>query len=112
LGKPVNAPAPPQPAARALATGGRLQEAQLVERTLPEYPALARQRGIFGVVRMEATIDERGAVKNVKVVSGDAVLAAAARSAAQKWIYKAATLNGLPIASSVTIQVSFGGPNQ
>src|ERR1035437_8746593 len=26
LGKPVNAPAPPQPAARALATGGRLQE--------------------------------------------------------------------------------------
>jgi protein TonB len=110
--KPVNAPASPQPAAPAVVTGGRFQEAQLVERTLPDYPAQARQRGTFGVVRMEATIDERGAVKNVKVVSGDTVLAAAAKNAAQKWKYKAATLNGLPIATNVTIQVSFGGRNQ
>jgi protein TonB len=120
LGKPVNGPAPTQPAAPvpaptptlAVPTGGRFQEAQLVDRTLPDYPALARLRGTFGVVRMEATIDERGAVKNVKVVSGDVVLAAAAKNAVLKWKYKAATLNGQPIATNVTIQVLFGDRNK
>jgi protein TonB len=120
LGKPVNGPAPTQPAAPvpaptptlAVPTGGRFQEAQLVDRTLPDYPALARLRGTFGVVRMEATIDERGAVKNVKVVSGDVVLAAAAKNAVLKWKYKAATLNGQPIATNVPIQVLFGDRNK
>jgi protein TonB len=120
LVKPVNAPAPPQPVAPvpgpasklALPSGGRVQAAQLVDRTLPDYPALARQRGLFGVVRMEAMIDEHGAVQNVKVVSGDPILAAAAKNAVLKWKYQAATLNGQPIAVSVAIQVSFGDRNK
>lgn len=101
--KSVNDPAPP-PAAPT--------EPQLIDRTLPVYPALARQRGIFGAVRMEALVDEYGAVKNVTIVSGDPILAAAARTAVLKWKYKAATLNGQPIAISVTIQVLFGGRNK
>jgi len=36
----------------------------------------------------------------------------AAKNAALKWRYKAATMNGLPIATNVTIQDSFGGRNQ
>jgi protein TonB len=116
LDRPVNGPvAPPaEPAASApaskpaLPVGGKVQDAQIVDRTVPEYPALARKRGVSGTVHLEAVVDERGAVTNVKVVSGDAVLAAAARSAVQKWKYKAATLNGLPVASKVAIQVLFG----
>jgi protein TonB len=116
LVKLVNAPAPPQPVASApklaVSTGGRVQAAELVDRTLPDYPTLARQRGLVGVVRMEAMIDEHGAVQNVKVVSGDAILAAAAKNAVLKWKYKAATLNGRPIASTVAIQASFGEGNK
>jgi protein TonB len=114
LVEPVNPPAPqsvvpvPSPAPRpTLAAGGRGQEAQLISRTLPVYPQVARQRGLFGVVRMEAVIDEYGAIRNVKVVSGDPNLAVAARNAVMTWKYKPATLNGHPVTSTATIQVSF-----
>jgi len=57
---------------------------------------------------MEALIDEHGVVKNLKVLSGHPILAAAAKNAVLKWKYKAATLNDRPIATSVVIQISFG----
>ena len=106
----ASAPAPTPKS--AVPSGGRLQEPQLIDRTLPDFPALARQRGIFGVVRMEALVDEHGAVNNVKVVSGDPILAAAAKIAVLKWKYKAATLNGKPIAITVAIQVLFADRNK
>jgi protein TonB len=62
-------------------------------------------------VRLEATIDERGNVKDVKPVGGDRILAAAAMQAVRTWKYKAATLDGRPIASILTIQVEFKGDN-
>jgi protein TonB len=79
-----------------------------VSRNLPDYPALARQRGAHGDVRIEATVDEQGAVVSVKVLSGDPVLAAAAKNAILKWRYKPAMLNGHPIAVQTQIQVLFG----
>jgi TonB family protein len=57
-------------------------------------------------------IDENGAVKNVKVVSGDPLLAASARAAVLQWKYKAATLDGHPIAVSAVIQFVFENPNK
>ena len=97
---PPAAPKPPEPVSK-------LEEAQLVERVLPEYPDLARQRRIFGTVQIEATIDEKGVVKNAKVLSGDPLLSEAARNSVLKWKYKAATLNGQPIGTTRTIRVSF-----
>jgi len=82
-------------------------EAQLINRTMPIYPDVARQRHIVGVVRMEAMVDEHGTVKNVRVLSGDPILAAAARNAVSQWKYKPATLNNRPTATTATIQVSF-----
>jgi TonB family protein len=97
---PPAAPKPPAPVSK-------LEEAQLVERALPEYPDVARQRRIFGTVQIEATIDEKGTVKTAKVLSGDPILSEAARNSVLKWKYKAATLNGQPIATTRTIRVSF-----
>ena len=94
------------------AVDGNAQEAQLIERSLPDYPATARERGIFGVVQMEAVIDEQGGVKNVNVVSGDASLASAARNAVLRWKYKPATLNGRPIASHLAVRISFQDRNK
>jgi protein TonB len=121
LVKPVNttAPpaAPPQPASTpapkpSIPVGGKLQEAELIERTLPTYPSLARRRAVFGLVKILAVIDEHGAVKNVKILSGDPVLAGAAKTAVEKWKYNPATLNGQPIASTVAIQIVFGDPKK
>ena len=82
--------------------------AQPIYRPMPDYPVLARVRGIAGAVRLEATIDERGTVANVRVLSGDPILAAAAKKAVLRWRYKPATLNGQWIATDATIQVLFG----
>jgi protein TonB len=60
------------------------------------------------VVRLTATIDEHGDVKDVKVLSGDVILGAAARNAVMKWKYKPALLNGKPVLTSTDIQVLFG----
>jgi protein TonB len=118
--KPVDAPAPPRAAAPAVApavvpkpnpaapVGGKVTEAQVVERFLPVYPPLAREHAFLRIVRLEAAIDERGAVKDVKVLSGDPVLAAAAKAAVKLWKYKPATLNDRPIASKAIITVNFG----
>jgi protein TonB len=104
----ASAPAPKP----ALPSGGNFQEAQLVSRMMPVYPALARLRNLYGVVRMDAVIDERGDVKNVRVLSGDPVLAGAAKNSILMWRYKPATLNGKPIATSVSIQIVFGDRNK
>jgi protein TonB len=124
LSRTDNLPAPPavpaQPAATPASTaaqpplpvGGKLQEAVLISRTTPIYPELARIRGLFGVVRMSAAVDEHGVVKNVNIVSGDPVLATAAKQAVLQWRYKPALLNGQSIASTATIQIVFGDRNK
>jgi protein TonB len=87
-------------------------QAQLISRILPPYPALARQRGLTGEVRLVADIDARGDVKNVRVVSGDPVLGVAARNAVALWKYKPATLNGRPVSTPTEIRLVFGGPEK
>jgi protein TonB len=110
----VKPPAPP-PAAPALpvkppssSPGGRLEPAQLIQRQLPEYPALARQRAVLGMVRLGVLIDEHGDVQSIKVLSGDVILAAAAKSAVQTWKYRPATLNGHPITFKTEVDIVFG----
>ena len=111
---PASAPQPADAAAArpVLPIAGKIQEAVLVSRPMPAYPELARSRSIFGTVRMNALVDEHGAVKNVTVVSGDPMLATAAKQAVLQWKYKPATLNGQPIATNATIQIVFGDRNK
>ena len=88
-------------------SGGKYMPAKLLSRPLPILPALAKQRGLYGVVTLSATVDKQGAVSNVKVVSGYPALGAAARDAVLKSRYQPATLDGQPIESSIQIEVSF-----
>jgi TonB family protein len=112
----IPAPAAQRPAepsaAPVLPSGGRIQQALLVSRVMPAYPDLARRSGVFGIVRLEAVVDERGAVRDVKVVSGPPVLAVAAKDAVLKWKYTPGTLNDHPIATNVVIQINFGAQSK
>jgi protein TonB len=108
LPAPSPAAAPATPVKPSLPPGGRLEQAQLIKRRLPEYPALARQRAVLGVVRLEVLIDEHGDVQSVKVLSGDVVLGAAAKNAVQTWKYRPATLNDRPIAIKTEVDLVFG----
>jgi TonB family protein len=54
-------------------------------RVSPVYPELARRMKITGVVKVEATVDVDGKVKEVKTLSGNHALQQAAEDAVRKW---------------------------
>jgi protein TonB len=114
---PVLASAPAAPAAAqstaartasaAKGNGGQVQQAQLVKRVAPEYPAIAKQSGAQGEVVLTAVIGMDGHVKDVKVVEGHPLLRNAAISAVKQWIYKPTLLNGVPVEAETRISLNF-----
>ncbi len=59
------------------------------------------------MVRLIATIGVDGKVKNVRVISGHALLQRPATEAVRQWIYKPAVLNGQAVESESEVQVNF-----
>jgi len=73
----------------------------------PQYPAIARQARIQGVVRLEAIIAADGAIRSVRLVDGPALLVQAAIAAVRSWRYTPPTLNGDPIEILMNVEVMF-----
>ena len=99
------APAQPQGPVR-IRVGGALKPPQLVSSVLPVYPMMARDSGVEGDVVIDTTIDAKGKVAAMKVVSGPAMLRQAALDALRQWKYAPSMLNGeaIPIQMMVTIK--------
>jgi TonB family protein len=89
--------------------GGNVKEPRLVTRVMPDYPLVARQAGIQGDVVVKTTIDEKGSVVNMQIVSGPALLRGAALAALRRWKYEPSTLNGQPISIQVLVTMKFSG---
>ncbi len=53
----------------------------------PEYPAVLKNAGIGGLVRLSAKVLANGTVANVEVLGGNPVLAESAVKAVMKWKY-------------------------
>jgi protein TonB len=87
--------------------GGRVQAAKVLSRVNPVYPAEAVEQGLTGVVHLEAIITVEGAVRDIKVLSGESVLAAAAVDAVRQWRYQPTFLNGRPVEVITDIKVNF-----
>jgi TonB family protein len=81
-------------AAILLPTSARLQ-AQQIENTErkpihsvdPIYPAILKQSGIAGTVRLTIVISPRGTVQTVRQLGGNPCLVEAATTAIKKWKY-------------------------
>lgn len=86
-------------------TGGTL-----THRVSPTYPTQARIQRIEGTVVLEAVVGEDGKVSDVKVSSGPAVLASAAKEAVEQWRYQPFELNGKPVAMGTSIRIIFKLP--
>ena len=99
---PLARPTPPSPVA-----GGQLQQAQLISSKPPEYPLVAKQAHVQGVVVVSATVGVDGKVKSASAVSGPPLLQKAAVDAVRQWIYKPTTLNGAPVESETRVEVRF-----
>ena len=69
-------------------------EDRLLYRVEPEYPEAARRQGMQGAVALDVRIGRDGAVQEVKVVSGERLLADAAIAAVKQWKFKPRLLQG------------------
>ncbi len=97
-------PAPPRDRKPVSAT---VLLSKLVRRVEPVYPEMAIRAGIQGVVIIQVAVDESGRVADVRVVSGNPILAAAARTAVEQWVYSPTSVDGRPISIIGTVSVNF-----
>ena len=82
----------------------------LVYKVQPVYPAEARRMRVQGNVVIDALVTAQGRIDELKLVSGDSILAAAAMDAVRRWRYTPYSLNGKPIPKQTRITVSFIAP--
>ena len=86
---------------------GSLQAGRNLYKVPPEYPKKARKAHVEGVVRLHAIIGKDGAIRDLSVVSGDALLTDAAMKAVRQWRYEPTLLNGEPVEVDTIIDVIF-----
>jgi protein TonB len=105
--------APPPPAAIAqgpkvpVRVGGNVKPPHLLFAPDPDYPILARQERLSGLVIIEAVIDEHGNVKGMQVVSGHPLLVPSALHAVSKRKYEPTILDGEPTPIDLRVEIRF-----
>jgi protein TonB len=95
------------PPARRPVVSSRLMAGNLIEKTVPQYPVIAREARIQGTVVLQATIGKAGEIQNLRVISGPPMLYQSALDAVRSWRYKPFYLNGEPVAVETTVNVVF-----
>ena len=99
--------ASPSESPKRIRVGGNVQAENIVHKVQPVYPVEAKQNHIQGDVRFTVIIGKDGVVKNVTLVSGDPLLAEAAKKAVEQWVYKPTLLNGDPVEVVTQVDVIF-----
>jgi periplasmic protein TonB len=104
--------AQPEPQGGSIAVGAAVSPPGLIDgvrNAEPEYPLANRQRGDQGVVTVVLSISEAGEVMGVEVVStsGHPSLDDSARRAVQRWRFRPATRNGIPVPGSIRTAIHF-----
>jgi protein TonB len=103
-------PPPPPPAAekpKLFRVGGDIREPRKLVHVPAEYPEIARRARVEGLVIIEAMIDERGFVRDARVLRSVPLLDAAALAAATQWRYTPTLLNGVPVRVLMSITFNF-----
>jgi TonB family protein len=73
----------------------------------PTYPLLAQHMNVQGSVVLQAVIGADGIIQDLHVLSGPAILAAAAQQAVREWHFKPVLQNGSPVETQAKITVNF-----
>jgi TonB family protein len=82
-------------------------DSRILRKASPVYPLAAVQRRIQGSVCFSALIGKDGRVEGLRWISGHPLLVAAAREAAAQWVYRPATVGGVPVRVITRIQIRF-----
>jgi len=86
-------------------------ETRLLSRIEPEYPPEARAAHRSGNVVLEVQVSEDGSVSNIRTLSGDPVLAAAATSAVRAWRYQPFRQHDHPSPFQTDVTLTFTLPD-
>jgi protein TonB len=79
----------------------------LLEKTIPDYPAVAKAMGITGTVVLKGTISKAGFLKDLDILSGPPMLRQSALDAVKHWRYRPYLVNNEPVEAVTTINVIF-----
>jgi TonB family protein len=69
----------------SLATAGRADQRAVKQKVAPIYPEIAKRLRVTGVVKLAVSVNADGKVTDIKTVSGNHMLSAAAEDAVYKW---------------------------
>lgn len=86
---------------------GHIDPSYVIHAVQPVYPPEARKQHLEGIVELRVVVGTDGGVRSVKLVSGSPLLASAAMDAARQFRYSPAALNGQPIETIQSIDMSF-----
>jgi TonB family protein len=98
---------PPERSSPISPINGSMMQARLIYKVDPVYPEAAKSFSLSDGVRLMVTIDEKGAVSDVRVINGNQVFAEAAIDAVGQWRYEPALINGIPSSVSFGVFISF-----
>jgi protein TonB len=98
-----------KPSLATLRISQGVSQGLLIKQVQPKYPPAALTVHTEGAVQIQATVNKEGTVTNLKVLSGDPVLARAALEAVRQWRYKPYYLDGDPVEIQTQITVNFKG---
>jgi protein TonB len=79
----------------------------ILQKTMPVYPPIAVAARQQGTVTLHAVISKTGAIENLRVASGPAMLQQAAVDAVRTWRYRPYLLNGEPVEVETEVNVVF-----
>lgn len=106
-----------QSAAREVASAARARHSMTlaesnrpvkVHDVAPQYPDLAREARIQGVVILKTLIDDEGNVADIEVLKSLPMgLSEAAVDAVRQWKFKPATVDGTPVPANHNVTVNF-----
>jgi TonB family protein len=105
--QPAEFQLPPCAAPRKVAISAAVAASMLKTKSDPAYPPQVGGFPISGVVVLHATINAKGAVKALTVISGPASLQQPALDAVRHWTYRPYVLNNTPVEVETTINVIF-----
>ena len=107
LGVQPEAPPPaPQPVTPVRITSDFQRPAKIKD-ARPVYPEFAMRARVAGMVVLEATIDARGKVVDVRVLRSAPLLDQAAIDAVRQWEFTPTRLNGTAVPVLLTVTVNF-----
>jgi protein TonB len=99
--------APPEPSRPVVRIGGKVRAPKLMYDVKPEYPPLAVQARVQGVVILEAHVGTNGLVRSVRILRSIPLLDDAAIAAVKQRRYQPLLLNGVPTEFILTLTMNF-----